>query len=349
MLNALKTKRYNIKTSSNNDEKKLIQIVPEPKFVIKTKIFSSYGGSLPGTKLFINVGSHPKVPMPKDDSGNDTEVFDPAIIFPQIMNNKWEIPILTSPQLRNGKDKKGKNCLIVDCIINRKPMEWVSLNADLRMILTQWCFDSVEFQVGGHFLIDRDAVKFPRRSYMGQLQNIEVNVANLNNDFHEVQELQNSFDQKESFTNILDAKRLMQEENGLNNLKMPNDSPVFPAAKPSPLILEINPSNLHHSKQKPKEKLVSQTNEKIPFTVDLKMLEPKDTKECYTFLLHVTSQLSGDDNFELNYNKYTKSIIISSSGKINSSPIAFPIPAKSQGLITSYYLKAEKSLYIFVR
>ncbi len=352
MLNALKTKRYKGKCSSNNyDDKrdtKLIKIVSEPRFVIKTKIFSSYNGSPPGTKLFINVGCHPKVPMPKDDSGNDTEYFDPAKIFPQIMNNAWEIPILTSPQPRSGKDKKGKHCWIIDCIINRKPMEWVSLNTNLRMILTQWCFDSVEFQVGGNFLIDRDVVKFPKRLYMGELQEIETNAASLDNDFHEVKNLKQSFDQKDDPTNILEAKRLTQEENELKDLRMPNDTSLLPkesVVKSSSLISEVSLSTLNERKSIGKSS--SEMNTKMFFTIDLKMLQPNETNGHYVCLLYVTTNLSKAD-FLLHYNEHAKSIIISSSRKI-VKPVVFPLPTETQGVINSYYLKNEGSLYIFVK
>ncbi|ODV83965.1 hypothetical protein CANARDRAFT_201916, partial [[Candida] arabinofermentans NRRL YB-2248] len=167
------TKKKNGSVRSDATEE-TVTILPIPLFVVKTKIETPYKDHASGTKIFINVCSSKLLPLPDFDNPKKKLVvddglnhFDPAKVFPLIANGSWEIPILTSPSIRDGHDKKGTSCLIIDCVINHKASEWCSQSEPLKNILIEWCFDAVEFFVEETFIVDRDSYVLPKRASMG--------------------------------------------------------------------------------------------------------------------------------------------------------------------------------------
>ncbi|QPG73397.1 hypothetical protein FOA43_000707 [Brettanomyces nanus] len=342
MLNALETKKFG--AASSKVTSNVESIVPEPHFVIKTKIFSKYRGSPSGTKLFVNVCTHSIVPLPVNSDGTDTKYFDPQLIFPLIMDNKWEIPIITSPDLRNGTDKKGQHCLIVDCLINDKPMNWCLVNKDLRMILIQWCFDAVEFRIGNNFIIDRDVIILPKRSYMGDLEDLQVDVEGITKDSEDVQHLQDNF-HSESPSDLLAARRLQQEEHEIGDLKTSASTATTTVS--GPLIQEIQDMKIDTSSSKTLE--TAQISRAVRFTTDFKRLSSTDTEKGYSYLLRITSeQLNSASEYRLQYNKDKKVLLIGCGGGKCAYQIEFPLPQSIDGHFSTYYLNSSKSAYVFV-
>ncbi|GME78863.1 unnamed protein product [Ambrosiozyma monospora] len=200
---------------------KLTKITPKPHFVIKTRIFSPYKDSPAGTKLFINVCTNGDVPVHK----STPEILKPEVLFPLIMENKWEIPILCSSDgVRHDKDKKGARSLVIDCVINERMMRWCELNKDLKLILIEWCFDAVEFkeeqppvEVGinigsggtvglssSSLVIDRDVMVVPKRTYMGgdgYPPDMEVDLGALQMESDEIHEAVKSIAEEEKSSN----------------------------------------------------------------------------------------------------------------------------------------------------
>ncbi|ODV79547.1 uncharacterized protein CANTADRAFT_49669 [Suhomyces tanzawaensis NRRL Y-17324] len=112
-----------------------IALDPSPGFVVKTRILESKKDSL-GTKVFINVCHDAQVPQPPVE-------FEPSVVFPLIIDNQWEIPLILSSE-KDTTDKKGVVSRLYDCCINTTCFQWCQINADLRTILIEWCIEAVE-------------------------------------------------------------------------------------------------------------------------------------------------------------------------------------------------------------
>jgi hypothetical protein len=119
------------------EKKDIVALEPREGFVVKTRVVdcANHDAHPIATKVFINVCHAEQVPAPVE--------FDPAVVFPLIINNQWEIPIITLCEKRS-TDKKGQPLLVYDCCINSRCMRWCQLNADLRSILIEWCLEAVE-------------------------------------------------------------------------------------------------------------------------------------------------------------------------------------------------------------
>lgn len=112
-----------------------IRLNPTPGYVVKTRILKSDSVQV-GTKVFLNVCQDSQVPKPEQD-------FEPGIVFPLIVDNKWEIPIIVSRE-KEVKDKQGLTSYCYDCCINEMCFRWCTINSDLRSILNEWCIEAVE-------------------------------------------------------------------------------------------------------------------------------------------------------------------------------------------------------------
>jgi hypothetical protein len=339
---------------------KLEEIQLTPQFVIKTKLFSPYKTFPSGSKLFINVCTNNKIPTKKliDSNGNEIEGFHPEVMFVAISNVEWEIPILTCPKLRNVLDKKGNKSLLIDCVINDMYMKWCMINEDLKDILIQWCFDAVEFQIGDNFIIDRDIISIPKRSFIGdEPPNISVDLQHLNNISHELENL--SKDMKEGLNehlNIINAKRLDFDNDNENSDELP---PLIPEFKKSGLIVEIDEQNDKVDKQtevkKPKieilkpEKTIqidNRSNDKSKFNV---ILQPtsQDTKLKHSYEIKITSPLYDLSKLELNIDTNKKELILLKESESIYS-LLLPLNIRCED-ITSFYVLKEKCLYIYLK
>lgn len=143
----------------------IVTLEPKDGFVVKTKIIDAtnlekYDIS---TKVFINICHDSQVPQPKQE-------FDPQVVFPLIINNLWEIPIITSCE-KESKDKKGQPSLVYDCCINSVCFRWCQVNADLRSILIEWCLEAVEMMYD--VILEREYT-IPKMLSKGELTNTEI-------------------------------------------------------------------------------------------------------------------------------------------------------------------------------
>ncbi|PIS50657.1 hypothetical protein CJI97_004182 [Candidozyma auris] len=147
---------------------KTIQLDPTGGFVVKTRVLEGDAKHPLSTKVFINVCHDEKVPKPPGE-------FVPEKVFPLIVKNEWEIPLIVSLEKRD-KDKKGVPSLVYDCCINSECFRWVQVNNDLRLILIEWCIESVELMY--NMVLDR-TYSFPKMLSKGELSKTEVSEEEL--------------------------------------------------------------------------------------------------------------------------------------------------------------------------
>lgn len=139
-----------------------IKLDPTPGYVLKTRILRSASIQV-GTKVFLNICQDPQVPKPQQD-------FEPGIVFPLIVDNKWEIPIIVSRE-KDVKDKQGQASYCYDCCINDLCLRWCTINADLRSILNEWCIEAVELLYD--ITLDRQ-YSTPKMLHKGPLSQTEI-------------------------------------------------------------------------------------------------------------------------------------------------------------------------------
>lgn len=147
-----------------------IRLDPKPGFVVKTRIVEGKGDHIYGTKVFINICHELRVPKPTMD-------FDPAKVFPMIVQNEWEIPIIVSLE-KKASDKKGVPSFVYDCCINSECFQWVQVSPDLRMILVEWTLESVEMM---HELVLEREYALPKMLCKGELSQTEITQEDLKN------------------------------------------------------------------------------------------------------------------------------------------------------------------------
>ena len=350
----------------------LQDLVLVPHFVVKTKIFTPYKTYPSGTKLFINVCTNDKVPTKDihDKHGKPIVGFEPQLIFVAISNGEWEIPILTSPELRDTVDKKKNKAIVVDCVINDKYMKWCMLNEDLKDILIQWCIDAIEFHVGDNFVVDRDSITFPRRSCMGgEPPNIQVDLQHLRNISKELEELsRDMYEEKDTPTAILNAQRLdqlVEEERNIHAGSGDELPPLLPQQSKGKLIVELDEelptqTKAVESKSSPDAIGLSEVKstraaaknaigrKKIQFEVNFSKLEPKTTNMDHKYELVIKSKLKSAAEYQVKYLETEKELLISSTENADDC-ITFPLPLDVSGSdITSFYVQKDGALHVFV-
>lgn len=146
------------------EKKDIVALEPREGFVVKTRVVdcANHDAHPIATKVFINVCHAEQVPAPAE--------FDPAVVFALIINNQWEIPIITLCEKRS-TDKKGQPLLVYDCCINSRCMRWCQLNADLRSILIEWCLEAVEMTY--EVVLERE-YSVPKMLAKGELTRTEM-------------------------------------------------------------------------------------------------------------------------------------------------------------------------------
>lgn len=143
---------------------------PKPGYVIKTRLLKSSNVQI-GTKIFINVCHDPQVPKPPQD-------FDATVVFPLIVDNQWEIPIIVSRE-KEVKDKSGQTSLCYDCCINDNCFRWCTINSDLKLILNEWCLEAVELLY--NVVLERQYL-IPKMLSKGELSKTEIKQKDLTDD-----------------------------------------------------------------------------------------------------------------------------------------------------------------------
>lgn len=338
---------------------KLEKLVLVPHFVIKTKIFTPYKVYGSGTKFFINVCSNEKIPTKelKDEKGKPIAHFDAKLIFERISNGEWEIPILTSPEIRETLDKKKNKSLLIDCAINDKYIKWCMVNEDLKDILIQWCIDAVEFQAGGNFVIDRDSVSLPKRTCIGgNPPDINVDLHHLKNISKELEDLSRDiYEGNDDPMMVVNAKLSDdfedESKNSPNDDELPPLIPLIDANRSKNMIVEVG------EEEKPKENfsLEKKTRsverpDKIRFEVSMSKLPEFKTQMNHKYELQISSQLQSYKDYSLEYDSVNKDLIISNLGKTDVPLLKFPLPLDVSGdKLTAFFIKKEKRLYVYIK
>ncbi|KAL3234964.1 Protein interacting with Hsp90 1 [Nakaseomyces bracarensis] len=238
---------------------------PQPSLVIKSKIVNvdDRPRNLPSLeadrKVFINLCHDDNAPKPDIP-------FDANIVYPMIMNNKWEIPIVTS-SFRVDHDKKGQECYVVDCCVNSECLEWIAKDYQLKDILVEWCLEAAELRETVE--ISRDSIAFPKMKKKGDsIPDLEVFSEELDNNY------MNDMIEKDSNsepTSILKARRdllIQEEEMSIDNSPLGEQlPPLFPGqtTRKKSLIEEIDDLSIQE-KPKPSEKV-----RKSPISYDVTM------------------------------------------------------------------------------
>lgn len=301
------------------EEQESITLHPKPGFVIKTKILESKDLSQTLTKVFINACHSPDVPKPDVD-------FEPEIVFPLIIDNEWEIPIILSKE-KKSKDKKGFPSFVYDCCINSECFQWCQISTDLKSILIEWCIESVELVYS--LTLERE-YSMPKMLAKGELSNTVVTKKELLGSGlkDRLKELQ----QNETLGLIKEME--LEEEEELPDLMNINKTPA------KPLIEEIN----YQLKPSPKLKPPKPVKE-LTYTVLFKNVADPN----FNLAVIVTYDEEIDNNFSITYSSESSSLLVKSSGLKFASGNSLEIPVSPDIIVTNTKCFAvHNTMYIFI-
>lgn len=312
------------------EQQQPIRLDPQPGFVVKTKIVDGKDAHVYSTKVFINVCHDEQVPKPSD-------TFDPETVFPKIVNNEWEVPIIVS-QEKTTRDKKGAPSFVYDCCVNNECFRWVQLNKDLRLIVIEWCLEAIEMMYD--VVLEREYA-VPKMLSKGELSATEISPEELKNGLQaRLQQLKQS-----------ETLGLIQE------LEVDEDEPdTLPSltnilgSSTRPLIEEIGEMSISGKPQKAPQQSPQETTKSVeksapvPYTFVvsshatnghffLKLESPEITP-----MLHVTAR--GDTVTITNLDPQRK------LGADNKLQMALPANATPY---KSFVVEAEKALYVFCK
>ncbi|CEP63749.1 Pih1p LALA0_S09e01640g [Lachancea lanzarotensis] len=298
------------------ERERVLSVEPQAGFAIKTAVESTSHSELePGVKYFINVCHASQVPAPDIP-------FDPSIVFPLIMANRWEIPIVTSAA-RSDVDKKGSTCYVSDCCVNTECLEWARRNPQLKEILVEWCLESCELRQ--EIELSRTKLAFPKLRCKGDsIPVLEVLKEDLNAD---PQRDILGADQNRAGNDpqaFLEMRRdLLDDEADLDpDGKLP---PLFPKAQTESkkvLIEEIEFNPLSPSK----EMGISSPPTKTPLNLDVRM-GPAPSEHWANLKVQVRSELARQQDYQISYNSQDNSLhIMTSPDHHTYSPQELQIP-----------------------
>ncbi|CCD23880.1 Pih1p NDAI_0C02200 [Naumovozyma dairenensis CBS 421] len=373
-----------------SDENKIISLKPVPKFVIKSKILSSSidpvskpfavsnnkNKFIPNKKIFINVCYNDAIPKPSID-------FSPNIVYPLIMSDKWEIPILTS-SCRLDCDKKKDTCYVWDCIINTECLKWCLDDLQLREILIEWCLESVE--ISDNLSINRDTISLPKLKFKKNNLNVKTNEGDdddgipvmevpwkeLNKDFEkEIEKIieDDKIDNPlkvlklQRFHDIDDADHLNvndQDENGLPPL-FPNkmNESIGQDTKTKPLIEEVEISKLKidndvsRSNKSDEIRLSKDIKEKVKPDFEVTMRRTKDTTK-YKLRIEIKSELKSSLDIKIEYFKDDNELIVENLDLVEfkEEKIKIPLPnifdIKNVMECKCFFIKRDRLLVIYI-
>ncbi|CUS23733.1 LAQU0S11e03026g1_1 [Lachancea quebecensis] len=327
---------------------KSLRVEPQAAFTIKSKLVSCSGGRYSlGAKIFINVCHDDQIPMPEVP-------FNPAVVYPLIMSNQWEIPIVTSAA-RADQDKKGEQCYVCDCCVNTTCMQWVRKDLQLREILVEWCVESCELRLRAE--ISREHLAFPKLRLKGnRIPPLEVLAEDLTADFRkDAQELAEVRDPAA----LLELRRgLADEDQDSGSLDVLNSTvegsstpplpPLFPPPAVRPLIEEIGGCDAAHvTAASASISLPAQTPAPGPrrsLSFDVHMGRPVDRPQA-SLRVQVQSELTSLDDYFVAYRSRDNSLVISHNDTQHFFPkeiaIALPHDLASQELELSTSFDAD--------
>lgn len=347
------------------EQSESIQLNPIAGFVIKTKIISANNPleHALSTKVFINVCHDTQVPKPAQD-------FDPSVIFPLIIENQWEIPLIVSRE-KHTKDKKGQPSFVYDCCINTLCFQWCQVNSDLRSILIEWCIESIEllFDV----VLERE-YSIPKMLSKGELSQTNI----LKNELDEsgFQKKLQSLKKNETLGLIEELKGRDQDNMDQDEVRGPlpdlmNINSKDTGLSSKPLIQEISNMKIDVEKKKSiapnkesktqstdkRNLIIGDTASKINYSITFKKLSDK-----YQLLVKLEcTNLQSSSSIQLSYLSNSHSLVLNNSNPhyyFNKQPtelkmdtLDIPLPKdvriEEGHAFNSFYVKQEHSLYIF--
>ncbi|QLG70482.1 hypothetical protein HG535_0A04220 [Zygotorulaspora mrakii] len=341
-----------LRPTDNTGADSIITILPSPGFVIKSKLVSTQNRQSnlthlePNVKIFINVCHEASVPKPDID-------FDPNVVYPLIMENQWEIPIVTSA-IRDDKDKKGSPCYVWDCCINTICMNWISVNIQLRDILVEWCLESCE--ISDTVEISRDALSFPKMKKKGEIiPPLEILSDVLKKDYR-MDLISFAEDEKNDPASILKLKRdLFTEET--NNSLDDSDGKSLPSLFPNtsnytsekPLIQEIDDLTLNEIKNK--KSIISQETPEIHFEVNIRKT---NNRKDYKLRIEVLSEIESASSLLVRYQQEDNSLFIKNTNLdfYKEKKLEIPLPSifskADAASMRCFFIIGEKKLIIFI-
>lgn len=328
----------------------VIALDPEPAFVIKSKVSGVHPKSdrivelKTNVKIFLNVCHDSQVPKPDIN-------FNPNIVYPLIMNNQWEIPIVTS-SIREDTDKKGGICYVSDCCINSECIQWISKDLQLREILIEWCLESCELREA--LEISRENIAFPKMKKKGDLiPKLEILSEELTNDYQ--QEISNAIESEKLSDpiSIFKMRRdLIDEENDstLNGTYLP---PLFPNSNSQspnkPLIQELNDLSLSKPQMKPK--IHRPIFNDLNFEVTMRKTTSTD---MFKLRLDIKSEISSSLDLNLQYYSETNELLLKNINlnEFEEKHLRIPLPNifshSDISNMKTFFIKCEKKLIIFI-
>lgn len=323
----------------------VITINPEPEFVIKSKLasISSRPKDLPpleiGTKIFINLCHDEKVPKPDIN-------FDPAIVYPLIINDQWEIPIITS-SMRKDNDKKGAECYVWDCCINTKCAQWIRKEYQLREIIVEWCLESCD--LSELLEISRDDVSFPKMKSKGPVPPLEMLSEELNSNYKK--EMTKMVEEgRDEPWNLIKMRRSLMDDEERAELEEEELPPLFPtnnnkltSNQGKPLIEEIDKLSIEKEKVEPLRE--------VNFSVVMGKAD-----DPYKVRIEITSELESGNDYDVAYNTMNNELIVKNVNlekfkeKILNIPLpnVFDSPDTVESNMKCLFIKTEKKLCIKV-
>ncbi|SCU87017.1 LAMI_0D04412g1_1 [Lachancea mirantina] len=332
-----------LNTDNPDDSDGIVKIEPTAAFTIKSKLASCSKPNFSlGAKVFINVCYDEQVPKPDVD-------FNPSIVYPLIMSNRWEIPIVTS-QMREDRDKKGSVCYVWDCCINSKCIQWIGKDLQLREILVEWCIESCELREA--IEISRDAISFPKMKKKGDhIPAIEVLAKELGHNFEK--EIQMFQERKSDPTVILELRRDLLEGEDPEYSDDDRLPPLFPQAAPAegkkPLIQEIENLTLSPGHAQ----LQSGSSQRHLRDLNYSVIMGKATENEAKIKIEICSELASPDDYDVTYCKSDNKLVIKNKDldvhKLKTMEILLPhLVSTYEPRMEMSFIKRENKLSILL-
>lgn len=299
-----------------------IRLAPSEGFVVKTRILQGKDRHSPSTKVFINVCHDPQVPRP-------AILFDPAVVFPLIVKNEWEIPLIVS-QEKSDKDKKGALSFVYDCCINDECFRWILVSADLKLILIEWCIESVELMYD--VVLERE-YSTPKMAKKGSLSPTEITREEIENGFQKsLQQLKQN--------DIQGLLMELEEPEPLDDSNEPLPDLLNPQNKSKPLIQEIGDLSIKpDADTTPSKEKTSPMKYVVSFTVrrgaegDVMILQ----SEQFTNAISISHDASTRSIRLINHDET----------RILGKEDYLDFPAPDMQLDKVFMVEKEQSLYVF--
>ncbi|KAK6453642.1 PIH1 family [Scheffersomyces xylosifermentans] len=340
-----------------------ITLDPKPGFVVKSKVIEvndQHPESLSwiSRKVFINICHDSHVPKPSVD-------FEPAIVFPLIIENEWEIPLIISEK-KEEKDKKGFPSFVFDCCINPKCFQWCQVNSDLRSILIEWSIECIEILHG--FVLERE-YSIPKMVSKGPLSHTVVSKEELTESG--IQKKWNKLKKNETLGLLEELNQstesLSMEGKDADELpSLMNIAGSKPASKAQTqgkiLIEEIDDVRPVKSNTTNKNLLISEIvpekKHKIEFNV---IFNPLKDSEYELLIKFQSKQLHSSSDIALTYiieshnlkvtNRSSKLYFKESASGSDDDSVEIPLPEEifvDYDKISTYFVANENTLYIFI-